>query len=101
MADGTSMANMLAMAALIAPGDEVLIEHPAYEPLVAAARFLGAEVKRFARTGPAFALDPEAVAREVTERTRLIVLTNLHNPTGALADTADARRGSARWGRAC
>jgi aspartate/methionine/tyrosine aminotransferase len=85
MADGTSMANMLAMAALIAPGDEVLIEHPAYEPLVAAARFLGAEVKRFARTGPAFALDPEAVAREVSERTRLIVLTNLHNPTGALA----------------
>ena len=27
-ADGTSMANFLAMAALISPGDEVLIEHP-------------------------------------------------------------------------
>ena len=47
MADGTSMANMLAMAALIAPGDEVLAEHPAYEPMVAAARFLGAEVRQF------------------------------------------------------
>ena len=45
MADGTSMANMLAMAGLIAPGDEVLVEHPVYEPLVAAARFLGAEVR--------------------------------------------------------
>jgi aspartate/methionine/tyrosine aminotransferase len=88
MADGTSMANMLAMAALIAPGDEVLIEHPAYEPLVAAARFLGAEVKRFTRQGPVFALDPEAVRAAVTERTTLIVLTNLHNPTGNLADTA-------------
>ena len=92
MADGTSMANMLAMAALIAPGDEVLIEHPAYEPLVAAARFLGAEVRRFARRGPAFALDPEAAAQEVTERTRLIVLTNLHNPTGALAGAEALRR---------
>jgi aspartate/methionine/tyrosine aminotransferase len=84
MADGASMANMLAMAALIAPGDEVLIEHPAYEPMVAAASFLGAEVKRFARPSPAFRLDPEAIA--VGPRTTLIVLTNLHNPTGALAE---------------
>ena len=38
-ADGTSMANMLAMAALIEPGDEVLIERPTYEPMLAAARF--------------------------------------------------------------
>ena len=29
-ADGTSMANFLAMAALIEPGDEVLVEHPTY-----------------------------------------------------------------------
>ena len=41
-ADGTSMANFLAMAALIAPGDEVLVEHPTYEPMLGAASFLGA-----------------------------------------------------------
>jgi aspartate/methionine/tyrosine aminotransferase len=85
MADGTSMANMLAMAALIDPGDEVLIELPAYEPMVAAARFLGGEVKRFVRQGPEFRLDPEAVARAAGPRTKLIVLTNLHNPSGNLA----------------
>ena len=77
MADGTSMANMLAMAALIAPGDEVLVEHPAYEPMVAAARFLGAEVTQFVRKGPDFRIDPAAVAQAVTGRTRLILLTNL------------------------
>jgi aspartate/methionine/tyrosine aminotransferase len=92
MADGTSMANMLAMAALIAPGDEVLVEHPAYEPMVAAARFLGAEVIPFAREGPGFELDPDAVAAAVTARTRLILLTNLHNPTGNLADAETLRR---------
>jgi aspartate/methionine/tyrosine aminotransferase len=91
MADGTSMANMLAMAALIAPGDEVLIEHPAYEPMVATARFLGAKVTRFTREGPDFRIDPEAVARAVTEHTRLILLTNLHNPTGNLADEETLR----------
>ncbi len=86
MADGTSMANMLAMAALIAPGDEVLAEHPAYEPMLAAAHFLGGRLTRFTREGPDFALDPDAVAAAMTPATRLILLTNLHNPSGALAD---------------
>lgn len=85
MADGASMANMLAMAALIAPGDDVLVEHPAYEPMVAAARFLGGQIRHFTREGPQFDLDPEAVARAMTPQTRLILLTNLHNPTGNLA----------------
>src|SRR4029453_7305029 len=35
-AAGTSFANHLAMAALINPGDEVLFEQPAYEPMLAA-----------------------------------------------------------------
>jgi hypothetical protein len=84
MADGTSMANMLAMAALIAPGDRVAIEHPAYEPMVAAAAHLGAEVQRFVRQGPRFDIDPDAIPAGC----KLIVLTNLHNPTGNLADAA-------------
>src|ERR1044072_4500648 len=46
-AAGTTFANHLAMAALIKPGDEVLFEHPAYEPMLALAHYLGADVKRF------------------------------------------------------
>ena len=38
-AAGTTFANHLAMAALIKPGDEVLFEHPAYEPMLALARY--------------------------------------------------------------
>src|SRR5262249_11381175 len=49
-AAGTSMANHLAMAALVEPGDEVLIEHPAYGLLMDTARYLQADVKRFPRT---------------------------------------------------
>ena len=92
MADGTSMANMLAMAALISPGDEVLIEHPAYEPMVAAAAHLGAKIRRFTRQGPDFAIDPETIDGAC----RLVVLTNLHNPTGNLADEATLRAIAAR-----
>src|ERR1700726_3634692 len=39
-ATGTSFANYLAMAALLEPGDEVLIEHPAYGLLVEAGLYL-------------------------------------------------------------
>ena len=93
MADGTSMANMLALAALIAPGDEVLVEEPTYEPMLAAAKFLGAQVKRFERRAEeGFRLDPVAVEQAVTPGTRLILIANLHNPSGALADEAALER---------
>ena len=48
-APGTSGANFLAFASLIEAGDEVLVERPTYEPLLAALGFLGARVRRFER----------------------------------------------------
>jgi len=84
-ANGTSMANHLAMAALLEPGDEVLIEQPAYGPLVDVAKYLGAHVTRTARTlTNRFTLDLDNVENAITSVTRLIVLSNLHNPSGAL-----------------
>src|ERR1044071_6177963 len=69
-AAGTTFANHLAMAALIEPGDEILFEHPAYEPMLAAARYLGAKVKRFARRfEDGFRIDPESL--DVSPETRL------------------------------
>ena len=46
---GTSMANHLAMAAVLEHGDEVLIEQPTYEPILALAEYFGASIKRFRR----------------------------------------------------
>lgn len=84
---GASMANTLALAAVVRRGDEVLIEHPTYEPLIAVARYLGARVRFFTRRATSgFRLDPDAVERVITQRTRAIVVTNLHNPSSALAD---------------
>jgi hypothetical protein len=60
-ATGTSMANHLALAALIEPGDEVMIEQPAYELLITTAEYLGAKILRFPRPFDAgFQLDPHA-----------------------------------------
>jgi aspartate/methionine/tyrosine aminotransferase len=84
MADGTSMANMLALSTLLSPGDEVAAETPAYEPMIAAARHVGAVIRPFQRRAPDFAIDLDSLAAAITERTLLILLTNLHNPTGNL-----------------
>jgi aspartate/methionine/tyrosine aminotransferase len=82
---GTSMANHLAMAAIIEAGDEVLVEHPAYGPILDIAHYLGANVKRFRRCEEnGWAVDPAEVRNRVTPKTRLIVITNLHNPTSVL-----------------
>jgi aspartate/methionine/tyrosine aminotransferase len=92
-ANGTSMANHLAVAAVVARGDEVLIEAPTYEPLLAVADYFGGNVKRFKRhASDSFAIDIGEVERSMSARTRLIALTNLHNPTNALVDNETLRR---------
>ncbi len=91
-AQGTSMANHLAMAALVEPGDEVLIEEPTYGAILATAEYLGAKIRRFPRTFESgFQLDPREVERNISARTRLIVITNLHNPSGVRTPDAKLR----------
>jgi hypothetical protein len=86
-AQGTSGANFLVCAALLEPGDDVLVERPGYDPLLGAARLMGANTIRFDRDFAAgYALDPDRVRRTITPRTRLIILTNPHNPSGVVAD---------------
>ena len=89
-ANGTSMANFLAMATLIEPGDEVIFERPAYEPMLSSARFLGADINWVERQADNdFRLDLDRLESAASSRTRLIVITNLHNPTGALTSDED------------
>ena len=91
-AAGTSMANYLAFAAILDDRDEVLIEHPTYGLLVDALRYVGAALKRFARREEnGYALDPVEVRRAITPKTRLIVVTNLHNPSSVLTPDAVLR----------
>jgi aspartate/methionine/tyrosine aminotransferase len=100
-AQGTSGANFLAFAALVEPGDEVLIEQPTYEPLLAALSWLGARVRRFQRRfEDGWRWDPEEVRAQLAPAAgegggrgrppvRLVVLTNPHNPSGVLAPAAE------------
>lgn len=89
-AAGTSGANFLAFAALLEPGDEALVERPAYEPILAALQALGVRVRRFERRWEnGWRQDPDDLRAALAGgRVRLVVLTNPHNPTGVLLDRA-------------
>jgi aspartate/methionine/tyrosine aminotransferase len=91
-AAGTSGANFLVFAALLEPGDEVLVERPGYDALTAAAQTFAARLIRFDRSfDDGYMLDPDRVESAITPRTKLIVITSPHNPTGAVADGASLR----------
>jgi aspartate/methionine/tyrosine aminotransferase len=86
-AAGTSLANFLVMAALVEEGDLALCERPAYEPLPRVLEGLGARIAWVDRPADAgFQPDLDAIGRGFRDGARLLVLTDLHNPSAALLD---------------
>ena len=81
-ATGATGAMALTLKALVAPGDHVLVETPGFDVLIRIAREAGAEVEGFARPAPGFRVDVADLEARLTPRTRAVLLTNLHNPTG-------------------
>jgi aspartate/methionine/tyrosine aminotransferase len=90
---GTSMANQLAFAACTEPGDEVLVETPGYELIDSALKFLGVQLRTYQRRfEDGYQVDVEEIERNVTSKTKLIVITNLHNPSGVATGEDTLRR---------
>lgn len=86
---GASLAITHVLLALIRSGDHVIVERPTYEALHRVPVALGANVSRLDRRyQDGWALVPERVARLLTPRTRAVILSNLHNPSGIGIDRA-------------
>jgi aspartate aminotransferase len=89
---GAKQAIFNAMAALLNPGDEVLIPAPYWVTFPEIARFLRA-TPVFIETEPnGFLLTAEAVANAITPRTRLLILNSPNNPTGRVIAPEEVRR---------
>lgn len=86
---GATGAMSLLYRALLQPGDHVLVETPGFDLLGILALEQGASVGCFTRPGKNFAVDVERIKAALTPRTKLVVLTNLHNPSGMVAAHAD------------
>ena len=91
--NGASEGNFLVQAALLAPGDDVLAEVPLYPPLADLPTAFGATVTRVPRLPrEQWRLDLDALEKAITAKTKLVVLTNLNNPTAAPLADGDLRR---------
>ncbi|MDP3489557.1 MAG: pyridoxal phosphate-dependent aminotransferase [Phenylobacterium sp.] len=88
---GATSAMAMAMAAFVAPGDHVIVEAPAFDLLPALAREAQAKTTPLPRRAPDFAIDLEELSALVRPETRLILLTQVHNPSGAVLDLATLR----------
>ena len=88
---GVTSALQMALRSLAGPGDHVLIEQPGFDLLSAIARETGAKVEPLARRAPHFKIDMADLSARLTNRTRAVVITNLHNPTGAYLTPQEIR----------
>ena len=83
--NGSAEANFLAMWTLLEPGDEIVLMLPNYMQIWGIARSLGVEVRPFhLRESNSWAPDLAELRGVVSPRTRMIVVCNPNNPTGAV-----------------
>jgi aspartate/methionine/tyrosine aminotransferase len=83
---GSTQADLLTFHLFLTPGDEVLIESPAYSLFESLASTVGARPRFFKRRPENnFDLDPRDVEAALTPQTKLVVFTTVHNPTARIA----------------
>ncbi len=86
---GSSEANFVACWRLIAPGDKVTVQAPNYLQTNGLARNFGAQVREYRlREELGWEPDPVDIAAEIVPGTKLVVVTNPHNPTGHILSDA-------------
>ncbi|AUM01059.1 pyridoxal phosphate-dependent aminotransferase [Zoogloeaceae bacteirum Par-f-2] len=86
---GATQALFTAVAALVHPGDEVIVFEPAYDAYAPAIELQGGHVVRMRLSAPDYRPDWAAVAAAITPRTRMIMINSPHNPTATVWSADD------------
>ncbi|PRQ04148.1 Capreomycidine synthase [Enhygromyxa salina] len=86
---GASQAITQVLFTLARPGDHVIVERPTYEPLHRVPEMLGLSVSRLERmVDERWEPLPDRLARLLTPKTRAVILSSLHNPSGVAVETS-------------
>lgn len=88
---GATQALFTAVAALVHPGDEVIVFEPVYDSYVPAIELAGGVVRRARLAAPDYRPDWAAVRALVSPRTRMIMINTPHNPSGTVWLADDLR----------
>lgn len=86
---GATEALYAAIAAVVRPGDEVIVLDPCYDSYEPAIEVNGGRAVHVPLQAPAFSVDWERVRAAITPRTRMLMINSPHNPTGATLSAAD------------
>lgn len=78
-----------AIAAVVRPGDEVIVLEPCYDSYVPAIELSGGVPVVVSLTFPGYGVDWDAVRRAVSSRTRMMIINSPHNPAGAVLTPED------------
>lgn len=89
---GATQALFTAVAAMVHPGDEVIVFTPVYDSYGPSIELQGGKVVYAHLTLPDYKPDWDEVARLITPRTRMIMLNTPHNPTGTVWTAEDMQR---------
>ncbi|KAL1959006.1 hypothetical protein VTO42DRAFT_3247 [Malbranchea cinnamomea] len=85
VAPGAIHANFLSLYTLVSPGDHVVCHYPTYQQLYSVPKSLGAEVSLWkSRKEDGWKLHIEELRALLKPNTKLIILNNPQNPTGAI-----------------
>ena len=86
---GATEAIFATVAAVVRPGDEVILFDPAFDCYEPAVLLNGGKPVRIPLAPPRFGIDWDRVRDALTPATRLILINTPHNPTGAAWDRED------------
>jgi methionine aminotransferase len=86
---GATEALFDAVAAVVHPGDEVIVFEPCYDSYVPAIQLSGGVPVVVSLRYPDYAVPWDDVRKAMTRRTRLIIVNTPHNPTATVWSAAD------------
>ena len=87
-AGATEALTATLLALIDGPDDEVVVFEPYYDSYAAAVALAGARLRTVPLRAPDFQPDLQRLAEAVTDHTRIILVNDPHNPTGAVFDRA-------------
>lgn len=89
VASGATEALFVAIQALVRPGDEVIVFDPAYDSYQPAVELAGGFTVHVPLLPPEYRVDWAQLEKQISKKTRLIIVNSPHNPTGAVFSHQD------------
>ena len=89
---GATQGLYTAISSLVNEGDEVIVFEPAYDSYVPTIKANGGKPIYISLKHPTYSIDWEEVNKRISSKTKMIILNNPHNPTGAVLADEDFKK---------